>query len=326
MNQMTETGTFLYLSSVEVEALLPAPLDCADAVEAAFRALAGGGAASVPKNGFDVTPSTFFHAMPARYDARGVIGTKWIGTALNAERGLPHINAMIVLNDIETAVVKAIMDGTVITAIRPAAVGLAAARKLARPDSSRISFYPCGVQALANLDAFATTFPIREVTCFSRRVATAEAFAAKARQRGFAATVVTDPRRAVEHQDIVVSSAPRAADLAKVFDPAWLSPGAFVTGVDLARAWQCRDLRQLELLATDNHAQSREAAAAGIISWVGEYDADLSELASGAHPGRTSPDQRAFFVHPGLGLGDVAIASLVLDRAIARKAGTRLPR
>ncbi|MGE3146621.1 MAG: ornithine cyclodeaminase family protein [Pseudorhodoplanes sp.] len=322
----TAAGTFLYLSGAEVEALLPPPLDCADAVEAAFRALATGGAASVPKSGFDVTPSTFFHAMPARYDARGEIGVKWIGTALNAARGLPHINAMIVLNDIETAVVKAIMDGTAITAIRPAAVGLAAARKLARPDASRISFYPCGVQALANLEAFATSFPIRAVTCLSRRVETAEAFAAEARRRGFEAHVVTDPRRAVENQDIVVSSAPRAADLVRIFDPAWLSPGAFVTGVDLGRAWQCRDLRQLELLATDNHAQSREAAATGIISWIGEYDADLSELALGAHPGRTSPEQRAFFLHPGLGLGDVAIASQVLQRAIERKAGTRLPR
>ena len=70
--------------------------------------------------------------MPARYDDAGVIGTKWIGTALNAAKGLPHINAMIVINDIETAVVQGVMDGTVITAVRPAAVSLTAARRLAR--------------------------------------------------------------------------------------------------------------------------------------------------------------------------------------------------
>ena len=202
---------------------------------------------------------TFFHAMPARYDATGTVGTKWIGTALNAALGLPHINAMIVLSDIETAVIKSVMDGTVVTAIRPAAVSLVAARRLARPDSSRISFYPCGVQARAHLDAFATEFPIRDVTCYSRTIATAEAFAVYARERGFSAAVVTDARRAVQGQDIIVSSAPRAAELAKVLDPTWLSQGAFVTGVDLGRAWRCQDLRQLELLATDNHIQSREA-------------------------------------------------------------------
>lgn len=323
---MATTGRFLYLSSADIDKLALTPQDTAAAVEDAYRALAERGAASVPKSGFDVTASTFFHAMPGRCDAKGVVGIKWIGTALNANSGLPHINAMIVLNDIEAAVVRAVMDGTVITAIRPAAVSLVAARRLARPDSRRISFYPCGVQAMAHLDAFATTFPIREVTCCSRTTATAEAFAARVRQRGFSANVVTDARRAVEDQDIVVSSAPRAADLVQVLDPSWLSPGAFVSGVDLGRAWRCRDLRQLELLATDNHIQSREAAASGVLPWKGEYDAELSELVSGAHPGRTTPTQRAFFIHPGLGLGDVAIAALALDRAQANGIGTILAR
>ena len=323
---MATTGDLIYLSSTDIDALALTPQDTANAVEAAYLALAKNGAASVPKSGFDVTASTFFHAMPARYDAKGTVGTKWIGTALNAALGLPHINAMIVLSDIETAVIKSVMDGTVVTAIRPAAVSLVAARRLARPDSSRISFYPCGVQARAHLDAFATEFPIREVTCYSRTIATAEAFAVYARERGFSTEVVSDARRAVQGQDIIVSSAPRAADLAKVLDPTWLSPGAFVTGVDLGRAWRCQDLRQLELLATDNHIQSREAAATGVLPWIGEYDAELSELVSRSHPGRTTTKQRAFFIHPGLGLGDIAIGALALERAQAKGIGTVLAR
>lgn len=323
---MAYDGTFLYLSGADVERLALTTKETADAVEEAYTALANGGARSVPKSGFDVTASTFFHAMPARYDSKGIVGTKWIGTSLNESVGLPHINAIIVLNDIETAIVRSVMDGTFITAIRPAAVSLVAARKLARKGSSRISFYPCGVQARAHLDAFMREFPIREVTCFSRRIETAQAFAGYARALGLKAKVVTDAREAVEGQDIVVSSAPRAADLVRVLDPAWLSPGSFVTGVDLARAWQCQDLRLLDLLATDNHLQSREAAAVGTIAWVGEYDADLSELASGRHPGRTSDMQRAFFLHPGLGLGDIAIASLACERARQLGIGMRLAR
>lgn len=323
---MAYDGTFLYLSSADIHRLKLTPQDTSNAVEEAYIALANGGARSVPKNGFDVTASTFFHAMPGRYDKKGMIGTKWIGTSLNDGQGLPHINAIIVLNDIETAIVHSIMDGTLITAIRPAAVSLVAARRLAKKDSSRISFHPCGVQARAHLEAFIGEFPIRDVTCFSRRVETAESFADYARKLGLDATVVTDPRDAVEGQDIIVSSAPRAADLVKILDPSWLSPGAFVTGVDLARSWKTEALRSLELLATDNHIQSREAAASGVISWIGEYDADLSELASGMHPGRTSKEQRAFFVHPGLGLGDIAIASLVYERAKEAGIGTRLAR
>lgn len=324
---MATSGTFRYLSSVDIDALGLTPHNVANAVQAAFRALGSGGAASVPKIGFRISPTNFFHAMPARYDYNGTVGIKWIGTADNTASGLPHINAMIVLSDVKTAVVQAVMDGTQITAIRPASVSLVAGRYLARKDSRRMGFIACGVQALSHLDAFAAEFPIKEVNCYSRRAATAEAFAAKARARGFAANAVTDPRDAVEGQDIVVSSPPRASFPAPFLDPAWISPGTFVTGVDLARSWRCESVRSLELVTTDNREQSQaEAAQPGVLPYQGTYDADLVELASGSHPGRTTPAQRIFFIHPGLGLGDVAIASLALELAAAKSLGMELRR
>lgn len=324
---MATIGTLLYLSSADIDALQLTADGVENAVEAAYRALGQGRAASVPKIGFNCTPSTFFHAMPARYDAKGTIGIKWIGTADNVARGLPHINSVIVLSDVETAVIKAVMDGTQITAIRPAAVSLVAARHLARADSSRVGFVACGVQAMSHLEAFAAAFPIREVTCYSRRRETAESFAVRTRERGLHAHVAIDPRDAVQGQDIVVSSAPRASFAAPFLDPAWLSPGAFVSGVDLGRSWRCEDLRKLELIATDNRVQSsEEAAQPGVLPWQGEWDADLAELACGLHPGRSSDLQRTFFIHPGLGLGDVAIATLAMELALEKRLGTILPR
>lgn len=324
---MSTRGTFLYLSGENIATLGLTASSVEKAVSDAYRALGEGNAASVPKTGFSCTPSTFFHAMPARYDSKGTIGIKWIGTADNSSTGLPHINAMIVLSDVRTAVIQAVMDGTQITAIRPAAVSLAAARHLARKESTRISFIACGVQAASHLLAFAGAFPIREVTCYSRRRESAERFAAQVRERGLTAHATTKPRDAVENQDIVVSSAPRASFPAPFLDPAWLSPGAFVSGVDLGRSWRCGDLRRMDLIATDNRVQSlAEASQPGVLPWHGEWDADLAELESGAHPGRTRPDQRAFFIHPGLGLGDVAIAALALELAKERGIGTELAR
>jgi ornithine cyclodeaminase/alanine dehydrogenase len=324
---MATSGRFLYLSSADVDALRLTPQSVGDAVAAAYRALGEGKAASVPKIGFNVAPSTFFHAMPARYDAKGTIGAKWIGTADNSATGLPHINAMIVLSDVETAVIKAVMDGTQITAIRPAAVSLVAARHLARADSRRIGFIACGVQAISHLEALGSVFPLREVTCYSRRKESAERFAARVRERGLEARVVTEARAAVEGQDIVVSSAPRASFPAPFLDPAWLTPGAFVSGVDLGRSWICRELRKLELIATDHRLQSRlEAAQPGVLPWQGDWDADLADLTTGAHPGRTRAEQRAFFIHPGVGLGDVAIATLAMELARAKGIGTSLAR
>lgn len=324
---MAVPGTLLYLSSADIDALGMTAHNTATLIQEVYGALAAGRAGSTPKNGFRVTPSTFFHSMPARYDAKGVIGIKWIGTADNTATGLPHINAMIVVNDIETAVVRAVMDGTQITAIRPAAVSLAAARYLARKDSRRMGFIACGVQASAHLEAFAKEFPIRELRCYSRRLATAETFAARAREQGFDAKAVSDPREAVEGQDIVVSSAPRASFPEPFLNADWLSPGSFMSGVDLARSWRSDNLRQLDVIATDHREQSLlEAAQPGVLPWQGGFDADLAELASGAHPGRRSPDQRTFLIHPGVGIGDLALAAYALEQAEARGLGTRLPR
>ena len=217
---------------------------------------------------------------------------------------LPHINAMIVLNDIETAVVRAVMDGTVITAIRPAAVSLVAARRLARPGQQQDQLLSVRRAGDGASRAFAAEFPIREVTCCSAGQDTAEAFADARAGARFYATVVTDPRAAVEDQDI---SFP-ARRVRPISSRSSIRPGcrpALSSAASILRVLAVRDLRQLELLATDNHIQSREAAASGVISWMANMTPNCRNsfrIASGTDDRR----QRAFFIHPGLGVGDVA--------------------
>lgn len=307
---------------------MPAPREMEAVVEAAFRGLADGSTEVVPKNGMDSSPGTFFHAMPAR-PGPAVVGIKWVGVSNNAARGqphLPHINALIVLNDQASAGIQAVMDGDAITALRPAAVSVVAARRLSRADSRRMGFVACGAQARAHFDAFATAFPIEDVRCFSRRLETAQAFAKELSARGVRALAVSDPRAAVEGMDIVVTSMPRSPGLKPYLDPGWLSPGSFVSAPDLARGWVCTGLRRLDILATDDFAQSAEAMASGHIPWTGSFDCDLKGLLTGKHPGRQRPEQKTFFIHPGVGLGDIAIASLILERARTKGAGTLLPR
>jgi ornithine cyclodeaminase/alanine dehydrogenase-like protein (mu-crystallin family) len=147
------------------------------------------------------------------------------------------------------------------------------------------------------------------------------------RQKGFEALAVSHPRAAVEGQDTVVSSAPRGSFPAPFLDPAWVSPGAYVSGVDLARSWMPEAIRALELVATDHREQSlEEHRQPGVLPYPGDYDADLAELASGTKKGRTNDQQRAILIHPGLGLGDIALAALILERAEAAGLGTLLAR
>ena len=307
---------------------MPPPRELASVVEAAFRGLADGSAESVPKIGMDPAPGTFFHAMPA-CPGGAIAGMKWVGVSNNAARGapqLPHINALIVLNDQASAGIRAVMDGDAITALRPAAVSMVAARRLASADSSRMGFIACGAQARAHFEAFSAAFPIRQARCYSRRLETAQAFAKELSAKGVDARAMTEPSGAVEGMDIVVTSMPRSPGLTPYLDPAWLSEGSFVSAPDLARGWLCGDLRKLDVLATDDFRQSAEAMASGHIPWSGTFDCDLPGLVTGKHPGRERPSQKTFFIHPGLGLGDIAIASLILERARSGGVGTLLPR
>ena len=101
--------------------------------------------------------------------------------------------------------------------------------------------------------------------------------------------------------------------------------GAFASAVDLGRSWKRDTLRQVDILATDEHEQTRVLAAMGRMNFAGPYDADLADLATRARPGRTSEAQRTMFVFSGHALADLAAAQVVYETAKRRGLGVTLP-
>jgi ornithine cyclodeaminase/alanine dehydrogenase len=315
-----------YLSRADIAALALPPAAVADAIAAMFAEKAAGRTSMVPKSHFKAVDGASFFSMPAALADPPVAAVKWIGLAHdNAARGLPHISGVIVLSDAVTGMPVAIMDGEWVTAARTAGMSAVAARHLARPDSRTIGFVACGVQARSHMAALAAMLPLRRIVAYGHRHATAEAFAAEARNQGFEAVVAAAPNEAVAHADIVVTSVPEQPGLEPFLDPAWLKPGAFVAAVDLGRCWHKTGLRDLDHLVTDDHGQSRAMAPSGRLVWSGEYDVDLAELVSGARPGRGNNAERAMFIFSGMALADVAVAARLYGEASRLGRGTLLP-
>src|SRR6478735_4239114 len=122
----------LVLSQSDVRAVIAMDAAIA-AVEQAFLAH-GRGEALMPAKVYLGLPQHRgdFRAMPA-YLA-GTAGVKWVNAHPEnpARHGLPSVLALYILSDPETAAPLAVMDGTLLTAVRTGAAAAVASRYLAK--------------------------------------------------------------------------------------------------------------------------------------------------------------------------------------------------
>ena len=129
-------------------ALLPA-----DAVAAVRAALAAGldPAAGQPRTAMPLTHGEFL-MMPAEFDAHAGVKVLTL-VPHNPERNLPRIQGLYILFDAQTGTPTAVLDGSELTAVRTAAVSLAAVldRLLADQDPMRVVVFGAGTQARSHL-------------------------------------------------------------------------------------------------------------------------------------------------------------------------------
>jgi ornithine cyclodeaminase/alanine dehydrogenase-like protein (mu-crystallin family) len=167
-------------------------------------------------------------------------------------------------------------------------------------------------------------FPIRRITAFSRRRQSAERFAESARRSGIEAEVTEDPRRAVEGNDIVVSSIPMGGDGNGFVDARWIRPGGFASMVDLGFAWDRDSLCALDIVVSDELDPATRLPTEAL-NYDGAFTAELCELADGqAVPGIAAASRKAL-VFGGTGLADTAAAVAIYRRALERGVGRVLP-
>ncbi len=314
----------LHLAARDIDALALSPADVLAALEAALRDAAAGGVVSLPKQALPLGPGHFFQAMPVAGRAAGYAAVKWVAVvAANPARGLPGVRAQIALSALDDGRPLATMAGDRLTALRTAAMSAAAAKRLARADSAIIAFVGCGVQARAHLAALRDVLPgLRAARVYGRGGASTAAFRDHVAAAGLAATIAPSAQAAVAGADVVVSSVLSGAGMAPFVDGAWLAPGSFAALVDRGAPWRPETLRAIDLVATDDRAQSQALAADGKFAHPGPYVGDLAQLVAGTATGRSDPRQRALFVFAGLALADLAVAALAYERAKARGLGT----
>jgi ornithine cyclodeaminase/alanine dehydrogenase len=317
----------LYLSEADVAGASISLDRLREVVAGAFAAQASGQAQAAPKSVMTIGSGHVFQAKPAVMRDSNMAGMKWFGLVPSSQTTGPSISSLIILSDMKTGEMLAVMGGDSITAARTAAMSAIAAKSLARRDSRSIGFVGCGVQAHSHLEALRLVLPkLSRVIACSRTEASANRLAGAASALGLKASIAHEPREAVEGMDVVVTTVPEGTAVLEFLDPDWLAPGAFATAVDLGRSWKRNSLRKVDLLVTDEHEQSKTLTAMGRMTFAGPYDADLTDLVTGSRPGRSTPEQRAMFVFSGHALADLAAAQVVYETAKRHGLGVELPR
>lgn len=297
-------------------------------MERAFAALAAGTARVGSKGRVQLRTGHFFQALTGTLDEAGLAGTKWFGVSPdNPARGLPNVCALITLNDLDTGLPVAVMDGNWITGARTAAVSATAAKRLAVPEAESCAFIGCGVQARSHATYLRHVRPgLKRAAVLGRGRESRDAFARWLGEEGWQVRLAADAEDVLAGADITVSTVPEYEGWCAFLDPARLQPGALAIGVDLGRSWLPAGYRAFDLVATDDAEESRGLVAQDRLKAPAEFGADLGAMLTGRHPGRSRADERIWFVFAGHVLGDLAAAAAVYQRATAMGLGTTLPR
>jgi ornithine cyclodeaminase len=315
----------LVLSGDDVRRLLPMDA-CIEAMEGAFRALAGDRAVlplrqvvRLPRRGglLGVMPS--YLEVPV---LGAVTGAKIVsvfpenhGTELDAHQG------SVLLFEAERGRLLCLADASAVTAIRTAAASGLATRLLARADAGDLAILGSGVQAASHLEAMLAVREIRRVRVWSRTPQRSKAFAETSVRHGVAVEVMNSAQEAVERADLIctVTSSSTPVLLGR-----WLSEGAHVNAVGssvpssrevdgeaVARSRLFVDRRESALAEAGDLLGAIEDGAVGSDHIAGE----LADVLTGTVAGRRTEGEITMFESLGLAIEDLAAVACAYVRA-----------
>jgi ornithine cyclodeaminase len=333
------TIEFLYLSQEEV--IAAGGLDMAAAmadVEAVLQLHYAGDDLLPPKavldwgQGGQGRREDHINAMPAYLGGDyNVAGLKWIASfpANPHQRNLPRASGLIVLNDPDAGVPLAVMDGTVISALRTGAVTGVAARHLARPGSRCAGLIGAGVQNRTQLMALRVALPhLQEAFIYDIRRSRSDAFAREMTDLlDLPVRVADDAETLVRKADVLVTA---TTTLKPIVRHGWLREGSFYAHIS---GYECEFavIAAADKVVVDDWEQVKHRAAQTIayMHQAGEFGdddlyAELGEIVAGDKPGRESDAERIFFNPVGLGTEDVAVAARIYRTAQERGLGQPL--
>ena len=270
------------------------------------------------------------NCLPATLLDEKICGVKWVSVfPPNPRRyGVQNLSAILVLSEIEKGFPICVMDGTLCSNMRVAAMGSAAADVFARKDAEEIGFIGAGEQAKMTLLGMKSVRPgLRKC-----RVGAKESFEEQDFIRDMSAVLPdmefeacdTNLEKAVRNADIIVTATSAQAPLLKA---SWIKDGAFYNHIGGWEDEYAVVQKAAKIVCDDwNTVKHRTQTLSrcykdGIIKDVDIYG-NLIDVLDSTKPGRENESEFIYFNAVGLSYTDVSIAYAAYRKTLEAGCGT----
>ncbi|XP_035404527.1 ketimine reductase mu-crystallin [Cygnus atratus] len=302
----------VFIGCEEVEKHLHRASLLLPALEAAlgnFSAGAPGGVVQPVRAVVPVRPhGGYLGVMPAYSAADDALTTKLVTFYEHKkDSSVPSHQATVLLFDPTNGSLKAVLDGSVITAKRTAAVSAIATKLLMPAFAEVLCILGAGVQAYSHYEIFMELFTFKEVRIWNRTKENAVKFANSVNGP---VQVCSSAQEAVTGADVIITVTMATTPI--LFGE-WVKPGAHINAVGASRP----DWRELDDELMNNSVlfvDSREAAlteSGDVILSKAEIFAELGEVLKGTKP--ALPEKTTVFKSLGMAVEDTVAAKFVYD-------------
>jgi ornithine cyclodeaminase/alanine dehydrogenase len=251
--------------------------------------------------------------MPAYLRDEDVVTLKWVaGYPANKERGLPYITGLIVVNDADTGLPVAIMDGAEITAARTAAASGVCIRRFAPDGWSRAAILGCGEQGLFHARLLHALDPGASIRAWDPHPERIERLAGLAE-------AASSWEEALAGAEVVVTAGPIVEEPPSPLSPEHLGERWLALPIDFDFYFGPGAVTAAELFLVDDVGQFEYYRELGHFQgWP------VPEGSVGDCLGREGAPARVLCCNLGIGALDAAFANAVLERARTAGAGVEI--
>tara|TARA_B100000745_G_scaffold237501_1_gene160412 strand:+ start:673 stop:1629 length:957 start_codon:yes stop_codon:yes gene_type:complete len=258
-----------------------------------------------------------FRSMPAL--VKGTAGIKWCGVHMDDTGTKRKVNifAKVLINDVATGELLAIMDGEVITSTRTAAVTAVATKYMSRPDAKIGAFIGCGNQTRSQIEAVLRVRDLAKLHLFDLSKERAKSLAQRFPDRDIC--VCDSLEECLYEADIVTTLTPSRKGFIH-YD--WLKPVVHINAVGAdaegKRELDPSVLKGMDLVTYDEWVQCSHS---GEIQYLHELEekhtmvqswCPLSHIIGGAVD--PSEHKQTLFDATGLAIEDVVTARFIYEK------------